>query len=79
MIFYLWYLLIPYGLLLLVILTMASFNLYHILRFSFSNLISVVATFVYLSGILLILIVSLVAILNHDWSQNIEINFYFNA
>jgi hypothetical protein len=79
MTFYLWYLLIPYVILTLVILTMATFNLYHILRFSFSNSISVATTFIYLSGLFLILIISLIALFQFDWQQNIEINFYFNA
>lgn len=79
MTFYLWYLFIPYGLLGLVIMVMALFNLYHIIRFSFSNSTSTITTFIYLSGLVIILIASLVGILQYDWSQIIEINLSLNA
>lgn len=79
MTFYLWYLLIPYALLGLVIMVMALFNLYHIIRFSFSNSISIITTFIYLTGILIILIISLISIIQYDWSQIIEINLSLNA
>jgi hypothetical protein len=79
MTFFLWYLLIPYTLLALIILTMATFNLYHMLRFSFSNSTSIATSFIYLTGLILILIISLVILFQFDWQQNIEINFYFNA
>lgn len=71
---YLWYLFIPYGLLLVILLVMAFFNLYHILRFSFSNLTSVVTTFIYLTGILIILIASIIIFWQFNWRLPIEIN-----
>ncbi len=76
---YLWYFLIPYALLSLVIFVMAWFNLYHIIRFSFSNSTSTINIIIYLLGLSIILITSLIGILQHDWSQAIVINLSLNA
>lgn len=76
---YLWYFLIPYALLSLVIVFMAWFNLYHIIRFSFSSSTSTINIIIYLFGLFIILITTLISLLQYDWSRVIEINLSLNA
>jgi len=76
---YLWYLFIPYSILCLIITVLALFNLYHIIRFSFSNSVSTISTLIYLFGLLIIILVSTIAIVQYDWSQVIQINLSLNA
>ncbi len=58
---------------------MALFNLYHIIRFSFSNSTSTITALIYLVGLIIILLASIISILQYDWTQTIEINLSLNA
>lgn len=64
-----WILLIPYGLIVLVFFIISGFGIYHSWRFGFRTPMVQSITAAYLSGVAIILILSIIGILTLDWTQ----------
>lgn len=65
----LFWLLLPYGLLLVILLLFALINIYHIVRWGGWTFVGFVATFVFLAGMVLILFLTYDNLKMVDWGE----------
>lgn len=68
-----WILLVPYAVIILIFLVISVFGIYHSWRFGFRMPMVQSVTAAYVTGVAIILILSIIGIIFLDWSQVWEI------